>query len=100
MHLTHIILCISFLHAAQTSLETPHGRHYQRDVKRLNLSRLWLEVDCRNMEVSVSVYLVGGGLFCQAKNSPDLSWKRGQGLWLFGLWFHTSGDFRVVQGKR
>lgn len=49
------------------------------------------------MEVSVAVYLVGGGLFCQVKNSPDLSWKKGEDLWLFGLWFHTSGDFGVVQ---
>lgn len=28
------------------------------------------------MEVSVAVYLVGGGLFCQAKNSLNLSWKK------------------------
>lgn len=28
------------------------------------------------MEVSFAVYLVGGGLFCQAKNSPDLSWGK------------------------
>ncbi len=54
------------------------------------------------MEVSVAVYLVEGGLFCQAENSSDLSWKKGKDLWLvlFGLWFHTSGDFGVIQGKQ
>lgn len=26
--------------------------------------------------------------------------KKGQDLWMFGLRFHTSGDFSVVQGKR
>lgn len=34
-------------------------------------------------------------MFCQAKNSPDHSRKKEKDLWVFGLWFHTSGDFSV-----
>lgn len=69
-------------------------------LRRLRLPRLWPALDCRNMEVSVAVYLVGGGLFCQAKNSPDLSWKqKDRNSGLFGSWFHTSGDFNIVAGN-
>lgn len=64
------------LHEAQTSLETPHSRNYQHDTEKLKLSRLWPALHRRNMEVSVAVYLVDGGLFCQAKNSSDLSWEK------------------------
>ena len=70
------------------------SRRYHHDVKRLKLSRLWQEMDSKNLEVSAAAYFVGGGLFYQAKNSPDISWKKRTGplaVWLMVsyIWWKT-----------
>lgn len=83
--------CASFLmyfnalNSAFPPRGTPALRYLVAVFKSLILSRLWQESVCRNMVVSVSVYLVGGGLLCQAKNSSDLCWKKRRGplaVWL------------------
>ena len=68
-------ICTCFLCISTWSTTQPRVSSCQTFNKKVE-TRPWQEPDCRNMEVSVAVYLVGGGLLCQAKNSLDLSWGK------------------------
>lgn len=50
----------------------------------------------------MAVYLVEGGLFCQVQKIAQTflrEKKKRDRNWLFGLWFHSSGDFNIVLGN-
>lgn len=80
------------LHGAQTSLGSPPvrlstkrlkpglGRSPTAETWRFLLLFIWWEVVCYAKQKIAQTFL--------GKKK-----EKGQDLWLFGLWFHTSGDF-------